>query len=435
LRATSATVPGASNGSPWRRTALSSTLATNDELVVGRLATRLLGAPEVQAEAEAIAGLWASALEAKIGVLSDQDRATLGPAVQELAYAYAQKVANGDPARPKVSWIEAPPHAWSGERFPGGRYAADNPDTIYRIMPVDGLSTYRVDGRIVDARPATTVWQVVTDPNILSPVANLDGRDLTLARDGSFSVTIGPEPTGAGGTHLQTTPDVIGLFVRDTLSDWATERAPALSVERISGPPRAERPHAELVAETVRALRSAATLWIDFYIVGALFGPSANAVPAAAPGPGGIHRSSGNFDLGAGEALVVTLDPVGAAYVSFVVQNAWSITPEYWARQTSLTGHQAVPGADGTYTLVVSATDPGAHNWVDTGGLARGTFLARWQGLPVGATALPVISGQVVPTDELPGALPAGTVMVTPEQRAAQLRARLASFLRRAAPA
>jgi hypothetical protein len=279
------------------------------------------------------------------------------------------------------------------------------------------------------------VWQVVTDPNILSPVANLDGRDLALGRDGSFSVTIGPDPTGSGGTHLPTTPEVTGLFMRDTLSDWAIESPPALSVTRISGPPQPPRSHEELVAGTVRMLRSAAKLWIDFYIVGALFGPPANEVPVAMPGPGGIHRSSGNFDLPAGEALVVTLDPVGAAYVSFVVQNAWSVTPAYWARQTSLTGHQALRSADGTYTLVVSATDPGVHNWVDTAALVRGTFLARWQGLPAGATARPVITGQVVPLVELRGALPAETVMVTPGQRATQLRSRLAAFLRRAAPA
>jgi hypothetical protein len=412
-----------------------STLATDDEIAVGRVATRLFAAPEVQAEAASVAELWASALGAKVGTLSGQDRATLGPAVQELAFAYAQKAANADAARPKVAWIEAPPHQWSGEQVPGGRYAADNPDTIYRVAPLDCDSTYRVDGRFVGARPATTVWQVVTDPNVLSPVANLDGRDLPVAADGSFNVTVGPGRADGATIHLQTAPEVKGLFIRDTLSDWATETPPAVSVTRLDGPPVQRRAHDELVDETVRMLRSAAKLWIDFYIIGSLFAPGPNEVPAPAAGPGGIYRSSGNFDLAGDDALVVTLDPVGAAYVSLVVHNVWSITPAYWAHQSSLTGHQAVPEADGTYTFVVSARDPGVHNWVETVGLARGTFLARWQGLPVAAPAMPAITRQVVPLADLRDGLPAGTPVVTAAQRAAQLEARRAAFLRRATPA
>jgi hypothetical protein len=107
-----------------------SPLATPDELQVERLAERLAAAPQVQEAATALEVQWRAKLTAKLGTLSPQSEASLAASIDELAYAYAQKVANSDPARPTVSWIESPPHHWFGDEVPGGRYAGDNPDTI-----------------------------------------------------------------------------------------------------------------------------------------------------------------------------------------------------------------------------------------------------------------------------------------------------------------
>ena len=36
-----------------------------------------------------------------------------------------------------------------------------------------------------------------------------------------------------------------------------------------------------------------------------------------------------------------------------------------------------MPNADGTYTYVIAARDPGVHNWIDTDGLREGILTLR----------------------------------------------------------
>jgi hypothetical protein len=188
----------------------------------------------------------------------------------------------------------------------------------------------------------------------------------------------------------------------------------------------------DLVAKAVRDLRAAGRQWIDFYVLGILFEPSANVVPHPVHGAG-IHRSSGHFHLAADEALVVTVHPAGAAYVSLVLYDVWSVSVSYWSRQTSLTGAQAVAGPDGTYTFVVSSADTGVHNWIDTTGLERGTFLVRWQDAPFGGEAPTSVTSRVVHVEDVAAALPPDTMYVDAEKRSQQQRDRHRAFARRIA--
>jgi len=141
-------------------------------------------------------------------------------------------------------------------------------------------------------------------------------------------------------------------------------------------------------------------------------------------------QSNGYFQLADDEALVLTIDPASAGFFTVPVYNDWTITDDYWNEQTSLTNDQAVPNGDGTYTMVVSLTDPGVANWVSTGGLNQGLISMRFQNLDPDSPDLPSVQSEVVKLADLPGDLPA----VTPEERIAQLDARLAGFNKRWAP-
>jgi hypothetical protein len=150
-------------------------------------------------------------------------------------------------------------------------------------------------------------------------------------------------------------------------------------------------------------------------------------------------QSAGYFQLADNQALVLTITPNQAGYFVAPVTNAWTITDNYWDVQSSLNSVQATPNADGSYTLVVSPVEPVAgglsvRNWVSTGGLAQGTMAIRFQTLDAGNPLLPKVSSQVVALGDLASVLPAGTVYVTPAERAAQLAARAAGFNRRFAP-
>ena len=145
-------------------------------------------------------------------------------------------------------------------------------------------------------------------------------------------------------------------------------------------------------------------------------------------------QSAGYFDLGDDEALVVTIKPNNARYFTVPVTNLWTVTGDYWDEQTSLNNAQAVANPDGTYTFVISPTDPGVRNWVSTGGLNQGTVSIRFQDLDPGSTVTPTVTSQVVSLPALRTVLPSSTTYVNPWQRHYQLAVRKAGFNRRFAP-
>jgi hypothetical protein len=145
-------------------------------------------------------------------------------------------------------------------------------------------------------------------------------------------------------------------------------------------------------------------------------------------------QSAGYFQLDDDQALVVTIDPGNAGYFVVPVTNDWTITDNYWDQQTSLNIAQAEKNPDGTYTIVISPSDPDVWNWVSTGGLNQGTISIRFQDLDDTSSTLPTVSSQVVSLDDLAAVLPAGTKYATPQDRLDQIALRKSGFNNRFAP-
>ena len=148
--------------------------------------------------------------------------------------------------------------------------------------------------------------------------------------------------------------------------------------------------------------------------------------------------SYGYFNLTADDALVVTVNPGSADYFVVPVTDPWMITVDPGIHQVSLNNAQSIPNANGTYTFVVSLKDPRVHNWIDTAGLHEGTIMVRWQGLTNNSSSASPhkshgVNTQVVPFYKLASALPNGTHVVTPKERAAQLAQRIRGYTRRLA--
>jgi len=70
--------------------------------------------------------------------------------------------------------------------------------------------------------------------------------------------------------------------------------------------------------------------------------------------------------------------------------------------------------------FVLSSQDPGVANWLDTAGHSNGAMLLRC----VRTETAPVPSSRVVAMDEVLSALPGGTTMTTPDERASVIAAR-----------
>jgi len=413
---------------------------------------------------------------ASVGGPDQENLAQLDRAVDEYAMeaAFQQQLLNS--MAPTVVTQVSPPHSWYGQNVPGSRILYDNPDTIYRFMGVNKTSSYVITGRFTDARPADTTFSVLTGLSGTT-AAVLNGDDLEVAPDGTFTITVSGSPAAPGQkNHLQLTSDSTLIAVRNTLSDWNAQEPMSLSIQRISGPPNSlfsqlggfaipvigplvtdsplltalvsvipPLPHEpRLLRGVVTAVVMALGLQMESkYIAVAttdpttgqrrepnmLSNPSRNAEFLATQ-----MQSAGYFQLSDQQALVVTVNPGDAGYFVVPVTNVWTVTDNYWDQQTSLNNAQAVPNPNGTYTFVISPTDPGVANWVSTGGLNQGTISIRFQDLDPGSSNLPTVSSQVVSLDRLQYVLPATTVYVTPDERQAQIDARRAGFDKRFAP-
>jgi hypothetical protein len=413
---------------------------------------------------------------ALVGGPDEENLAALNNAVDEYAMAAAFQQQLLNPMTPTVVTQVAPPHTWYGMDVGGSRILYDNPDTIYRFTAVNKTSSYVITGRFTDGIPADTSFSVLeglagTTSSILT------GDDLVVAPDGTFTITVSGEPGAPGQTnHLQLTSSSTLIAARNTLADWNIEDPMSLSIERVNGPPNSlfaqlggfvllgqlvnnipvlttlvslipPLPIAEapLVRGTFTALILAVrgvSEQIKYMALattdpetGQLGPPNVISPPASnAEFLANQLQSNGYFQLADDEALVVTVDPGNAGYFVVPIYNDWTITDDYWNEQTSLNNAQAIANPDGTYTLVISPTDPGVANWVSTGGLNQGTISIRFQDLDASSSTLPTVSARVVSLDQLAAALPPTTVYVTPQQRLDQIALRKAGFNKRFAP-
>ena len=413
---------------------------------------------------------------ARVGGPDQANLDALNNAVDEyaLASAFSQQILN--PMDPAVVTQVAPPHDWYGLTVGGSRLLYDNPDTIYRFIPVNKTSEYVLTGRLYEGIPADTTFSVLEGTSgTTSTILTLD--DLDVSPDGSFVITVsGAAATPGQRNHLQLTSSSTLIAARNTLGDWAVEEPMELEVQRVSGPPNSlfaqlggfvllgslvnDNPLLASLASLIPPLAIAeapivrGSLTALLMIVrGANQEAKYMALATTDPATGELRppnvmtppasnaeflanqlQSNGYFQLDDDEALVLTIDPASAGFFTVPVYNDWTITGDYWNQQTSLNNDQSVANLDGTYTMVVSPTDPLVRNWVSTGGLNQGIISMRFQNLDPDSPDTPSVISRVVKIADLRDDLPADTVFVTPEERATQLAVRKAGFDKRWAP-
>jgi hypothetical protein len=451
-----------------------SPLGTPEQLAAERTATETVNTLPVQLMKLFLRQGFLSAAQQQFpGGPDEENLAALNNAVDEYAMAAAFQQQLLNPMAPTVVTQVAPPHTWYGQSVGGSRILYDNPDTIYRFMAVNKTSSYVITGRFTDGIPSDTSFSVLeglagTTSSILT------GKDLVVAPDGTFTITVSGDPAAPGQTnHLQVTSGSTLIAARNTLADWNIEDPMSLSIERVSGPPNSlfaqlggftllgplvnnipfltslvslipPLPIAE--APLVRGTFTALILAVrgvseqSKYMALATTDPEtgqprpANELSRPASNAEFLAnqlQSNGYFELADDEALVVTVGPGNAGYFVVPVYNDWTITDDYWNEQTSLNNAQAIANPDGTYTLVISPTDPGVANWVSTGGLNQGTISIRFQNLDTSSSTLPTVSAQMVTLDQLAAVLPPSTVYVTPQQRLEQIALRKEGFNKR----
>jgi hypothetical protein len=415
-----------------------SSLATADQRVVETRAIKIVALPEVREQIE----LSTRALESLPRAADDEAKRTLRSAVEELAFATALDAADSDSNRPKVVWGFTAPRTWLGHAVPGSRWGIDNPDNVYRIAPVDGASKYEIKVRSHAPGPLQFSFMVYDSfvgedgrqANLDTPVGGLRDRDIKVAADGSFTITVDSTPANGRENHIQTNDTARVLLVRNTFSDWQRQLPLEVSIKRLGVPAGEPLTDQEMARRAARLLKAGTETLIGLE-KGGIFGAAAvnDIAKPAVRGGGWGFAANGSFQIADDEALVVTLDPLGAKYVGFDLANPWLVSLEHIRGSGSLNNEQAQSNQDGSITYVIAAKDPGVYNWLSTAGVHAGNILVRWQVVPeTTATADSAVrSVKVVKLSQLSAALPPNTRRVTAAERRALIEKRAAAYAHR----
>ena len=314
------------------------------------------------------------------------------------------------------------------------KWGLDNSDALYLSAAVDGSGTYRIHGtrgtvRFLGIQASYGQFGSSTPMGVVS---NLTGDDLQIAPDGSFDIIASAEPQE--GNWLRMTPEVNSLGARQFFSNWENEVLAELYIERIDIPHEAPVTNTHSVANRLKAtgefVEGSAKFWNDFVIGrrASMFN-ELSATGSASDLQGSNAQSYGwsQFALAKGEALLIEVKPPEALYWNFELGDFWARSMDYVNRIISINDHQAVLDPDGILRIIVSASDPGLANWLDTGGIPEGTITYRYNGAKSHANP----STRLIRLDELDQYVPANSERSTPAQRSAEIERRRRALSRR----
>lgn len=390
------------------------------------------------------------AIQAKLKTdLAAGERAKLPDAAASLDRAIAQWTNSlifseliHRPTRPVFLWsTDDTPREWLGHKLDGVGTSGDNPDAIYRTAAIEGGGRYEIIGRYhPDSRPTQLLFEAnagdMAQPQNVMPTAGgkhadihsasmLSDKVLKVEPNGSFHITVSSEATG-GPNHMQIPASgyaVIG--VRDILADW-TLRPSKLTIRRLD-PVRPEPwTLASVRARVLADLEGYVRFWAHFPDIW-FGGLKANLHSEPMQRPGGWGFVAGlNFSLADDKAMLVTTTRGGAKYTGFQLNDPWMIAPDARTQQVCLNNSQAIASGDGSTSYVISRTDPGVANWLDTCGMRDGFGIIRWQNIPEGLTKAGLIANiKVITLAEL---ATLGLPRVSPQRRREQVAARFAAY-------
>jgi hypothetical protein len=360
-------------------------------------------------------------------------------AAEELVFHSALMAASETPASPCVVWTLSPPRQWMGLDVPGSRFGQDNPDNIYRIAALDPAFRYRISGQFTGPRPCefsiSALPAQIGDGTVGGTVGMINASQIDVGADGRFEIMADARPNEGRRNHLP----IAGartLQARDTLADWHLERPAALVIERIDGP-MVDDFEAEKAAARMGYLSATIARYFRSVVQhGMCEAAPVNSLPPlmSSAARGGLLSQAatlGCYQVAPDEALIVTVDLLGARYLGVQIVDMWMVSHDYRRRMSSLNHLQAQADDDGRIRFVISINDPGVHNWLDGSGAGAGTILLRWQQLPEGAAFDDAVTTELVKLADLKQRLPHDTRLAGPAERLAQQNAREAGYLAR----
>ena len=325
-----------------------------------------------------------------------------------------------DPAAPRFHRIVDPDRKLLG----------DNPDAIYFDAPVSTGHTYRVTGETKGAAYVSiTVESGAAWGSMDNQVVGvLNDTSFDIDGEGRFEILLGGEPQDRNWLALPSESGSISTrhyFEDATYAAADPARIPAMRIEVVpgggdhdsDGNPAATPPPRPSDATVAAGIRRVAGLVRELTVDRPPTGQSQprswiSRVPNQFPPPGkpgdlGLAAFDAAYAMapyltGPDEALVIRARWPKCRYANVCLWNRHLQSFDYASRPISLNRTQTTADADGRFTAVISHTDPGTPNWLDTEGRPFGIVYWRFM-LPEGDIETP--QAELVPLAELPSRL------------------------------
>ena len=399
-------------------------LLTADQKTVETLAQSLLKDPAIHAARAAAVKRYQAAPPWQL----EDGKKNLQGIIDETLYGVLLSVAD-DPAKPKIVWTEVLPDSSTKHKLHGSRYAGDSPDRAYRGVTVDPAYRYEISGKRSTPGPLYISFESLPRPAFwgLPPLAMISSQDIDFAADGSFKVSVDATPADGRRNHLQMPPGTGMLLLRDTIPDWKNQLPNQLTMTRVDKAAAKPRSRDAMVKESAVLMDEAITASLKYF--DGIWKRKTNQLDVFVRPLGWGLLCVNRFSLQDDEAMVITLDPQSAQYLSIQVMDPWLRSAVYHHRTTSMNNFQARANADGSVTYVMSVKDPGVYNWIDTGGLRDGIAVVRWELFAKAAVAdLAVREVRKVALADLASTLPAEVARVSAAERTQQLVERQADY-------
>jgi len=307
------------------------------------------------------------------------------------------------------------------------QWGGNNPDNTYLYARIDADSDYRIYG---NASGISGFIVSVRDGFMhqgAEGVIDLSSEAIETDAEGNFELIISAREHS--GNWLRMLPNATQVGIRAYLDDWDRQEPPAFHIVKIGNEglaPRRLEPAtlATGLDDAAAWVESNLVYWNEWLLQRLPFLP-VNAISPPMQVAGGsnevITYAGGRLDLGPEDVLVLTIEPLRARYVGLVYYTqAWFETGDLANRQTSVNHNQLHADSDGRIRVVVSPTDPGHVNWLDTEGRSDGLLVMR----TLDVQTQPEVAAELLTRATLKGSLPEDTRWLTESERRAQVSAR-----------
>jgi Protein of unknown function (DUF1214) len=314
-----------------------------------------------------------------------------------------------------------------------------NADTIYKSCLIEKGGSYLLKG---DRGTTRMMIFAQMGPDTLRtgkhhPVLEQGNFDsLQIDSEGNFEVIISPEkPAGHKGDWWLLDPSCEKFMIRIVSCDWGVEREPRFGIARLDVDEAKGRPSVDVLQHAygeMAGITAVCALAFPTHVQELRDQGFLNALKvfdvSQMSGLQGQSYYEGAYELADDEALITEVKiPESYKYWSIILTNELYETTDWYNNQSSLNDMQGFVDGDGIFRTVISARDPGVHNWLDTAGYESGAVQGRW----FGATATPNPNMRKVKQVDVLSQLPNGTKRVTSDQRAVALRNRRIAAQRR----